>query len=244
MDIVGAFFVGLAATFLGSISSGANLISVPGLIFLGVPPVSAIATSRIAALGGGIGTALRYHKEGKILWRYVPLFGAIALIGGLLGPKLLLLLDRELVEPIVGVLLIACLPLLFLKRSFGEVRVTTSRRRQAVGLIVLLVVMAYSTAFAAGGGVFLLYALAYFFGLTLTEGVATGNVIWAFGSAVALVAYAANGEVLYLMGIVMALGAAIGGYLGARLAVKKGLRWVKYVLAAVIVVSGVKLIFF
>lgn len=244
MDLIGAFVIGLSATFLGSISSGANLISVPGLIFLGLSPVSAIATTRMAAVGGGIGTALRYNRAGKILWRYVPVLGFISLVAGLLGPKLLLNLHSGLIEPLVGVLLLLSLPLLFDGRDFGETRHRTSQLRKAVGLIVLLVVMTYSTAFAVGGGVFLLYTLAYFFGLTITESNATGNVIWAIGSAVALIAYALNGEVHYLLGAVMAVGSLIGGYLGARLALKKGVHWVKFVLAGVVIVSGVKLLFF
>ncbi len=242
--MLGAFVVGFLAALLGSISTGANLVSVPGLIFLGLSPISAIATTRLSAIGGGLAVVYRYNRAKKVLWRYIPQFVVVAVVAGIIGPKLLLNIDERIVEPIVGGLLLASLPLLFLKHNFGEKRQRTTPARKAAGMVVLLLVMIYSTAFSVGGGVFVLYTMAYFFGMTLTEGNATGTVVWVLGAATALLTYISHGAVNISLGLPLVAGAIIGGSIGAQLALDKGVAWVKYVLAVVILVSGLKLLFF
>ncbi len=244
MDIAAAFLIGFLASFVGSISTGANLIAIPGLIFIGASPITAIATTRLSAITGGAAIIYRYHKGKAVLWRYVPYFIGIAIVAGVVGPKLLLHLDQNSIRPAIGVLLIATLPLLFVKQGLQNTRKDTSLRHKIIGLIVLLVVMTYATMFTLGGGIFLAYTLMYFYGMTFIEANATGTVIWVLGAATALIAYAAEGKVNFSLGIPLMLGSVAGGYLGAQLALKNGVAWIKWFLAAVIVISAIKLIFY
>src|SRR5439155_11506582 len=108
---------------------------------------------------------------------------------GLLGPRLVLTLSPEKIQPIIGVLLLAMLPLLFFKPRFGEAQRETTPFRNIIGLFVIFIIMLYGTAFGVGGGIFLLYALVYFYGMTVIEANATGHVIWFLGAVTALVAF-------------------------------------------------------
>ncbi len=80
--------------------------------------------------------------------------------------------------------------------------------------------------------------------MNVTESNATGTAIWLVGTVVALIAYIINGAVVFSIGIPLLIGATIGGYIGAHLALKNGVVWVRSVLVIVIIVSGTKLIFF
>jgi len=244
MEMLGVFVIGFLASLLGAISTGANLISVPGLIFLGIPPISAIATTRLSAITGASTVVYRYNKAKMVRWAYLPMFFGIAITAGILGPRLLLHINEHHIEPIIGALLLISLPLLFFKRSFGEKRTRTSHVRKLIGLVVLFVVMIYGTAFSIGGGVFLLYTLVYFFGMTLTEGNATGAAVWVLSAATASISYISNGDVDFGIVVPMIVGSVMGGYIGVRLAIKHGVHWVKYILAIVILVSAIKLLFF
>lgn len=244
MEMVAAFLIGFAASFVGSISTGANLISIPGLIFLGVSPVTAIGTTRLAAISGGGAIIYRYHKGKAVIWRYIPYFVLIAIAAGIIGPKLLLHINEDIVRPLIGILLIASLPLIFLKKGFGAAKKQTDAKKKIIGLLVILVVMTYATMFTLGGGAFLAYALMYFYGLTFIESNATGAVVWLLGAATALVTYASEGAVNLSLGIPLMIGAMIGGYFGAHIALKKGINWIKWFLAVVILISAIKLIFF
>lgn len=244
MHMVAAFLLGFVGSFIGSIATGANLINIPGLIFLGASPVTAIATTRLSAVTGGIAIVYRYNKGKVVIWRYIPYFILIAIAGGIIGPQLLLHINQNVIRPIVGILLIATLPLLFLDKKFGTARKQTNTKRRAIGLVVLLAVMTYATMLTLGGGAFLTYTLIYFYGMTVIEANATGTVVWLLSALTALIAYISRGAVDFSLGIPLMIGAAIGGYLGARTALKKGTAWVKWILSGVVIASAIKLIFF
>lgn len=244
MEMLGAFLIGLAGGMVGAISTGGGLVTIPGVIFLGLSPIQAIATTRLSAVSGGLSSLYEYSKSKAIVWQYMLYFVIISLVAGVIGPKLLLQMNEELIAKIIGVLLLATLPMLMLKHDFGIINEVKQRNHKILGLLALFIVMIYGTMFGAGGGILLIYALIYFFGLNVTEANATGTVMWIVGMTIALITYVASGVVVFSVGIPLLLGAIIGGYLGARLALKNGLVWVKGVLAVVIVISSIKLIFF
>lgn len=244
MEILGAFLIGLASGMVGAISTGGGLISIPGTIFLGLTPLQAIATTRLSAISGGVASLFKYHRGKAIVWRYLPYFMVISFIAGIIGPKLLLQINKDYLEKIIGILLLAMLPLLILTKDFGTVNKTKPRKHKLLGFITLFIVMIYGTMFGAGGGIFLIYALIYFFGLTVTEANATGTAMWQIGTIVALVTYIAKGVVVFSVGIPLIFGAIVGGYVGAHLALRNGVMWVKSILITVIILSSIKLIFF
>ena len=88
MDQIAAFFIGLASATIGAIAAGGGLISIPGMIFLGLSPASAIATTRLNVLGGGLLAVYRYRKAGAVLWKHTIYFLIIAIIAGVAGPKM------------------------------------------------------------------------------------------------------------------------------------------------------------
>jgi uncharacterized protein len=136
------------------------------------------------------------------------------------------------------------LPIIWYRKDAGTINVSRSRRRKIVGMAVLLLVMLYSTMFGAGGGVFLLYALVYFYGMTVIEATATGFAITLVATSVALVVYIGGGAVDWTLGVPSTIGAIIGGYLGANWAVNNGVYWVKVILSCVMIAAGTKLTFF
>jgi uncharacterized membrane protein YfcA len=244
MNILAAFLIGLASGTLGAISAGGGLITIPGLIFLGLSPVSAIATTRLSAVSLALGSLYRYHKAKAVIWWYMPIFFVAAALAGVIGSKLLLLVGQADIRPATGVLLLVMLPILFLRKDFGTLSRAKSRNSKVLGLFGLFLAMIYIAMFGPGGGIFLIYIFVYFFGMTVTSANANGVVVGGFTALVALVTYVSSGAVNWQLGIPLLLGAAIGGHVGAQMALKKGTGWVKLILAVVIIVSGLKLIFY
>lgn len=243
MHQVAAFFIGLASSTVGAIAAGGGLISIPGLIFLGVPPISAVATTRLNVISGGITAVYRYRQDNKVLWKYMPQFLILGLVAGIIGSRLLLDISQTAVQRTLGVILLVMLPLFWIRKDLGLTNVKRSKRRHLIGLPVTFVVLVYSTMFGGGGGVFLIYAFVYFFGMTITEANATGFVVSIFATLVALVSFINGHAVNWSLGLPAMTGALFGGYLGANLAIKKGVAWVKLVLTLVIIGSAVKLLF-
>jgi uncharacterized membrane protein YfcA len=244
MDTVAAFFIGFVAAFIGAIATGGGLISIPGLMFLGAGPVSAIATSRLNLIAGGISAVLRFRKNNTVQWKYIPQLFIIALAAGVVGPRLLLDIDENLVQHLLGATFLIMLPILWIDRDLGTVSVVRSPRRKSVGYLALTLSMLYMTMFGGGAGIFLVYAFVYFFGMNVTEANATGLTIALVATLVSLVTYIHGGAIEWSLGIPLMLGGMFGGYLGAHMALKKGTKWVKVILSVVILISGVKLLLF
>ena len=76
---------GMAAGFINVIAAGGSLITMPLLIFLGIPPTSANGTVRIAILVQGITATLRFHRSGVINWKEVPKLVVPVWIGAIGG---------------------------------------------------------------------------------------------------------------------------------------------------------------
>lgn len=104
--------------------------------------------------------------------------------------------------------------------------------------------MIWNGFFGTGAGPFSFYNSLFFFGFTIIEANATGIIPWFALSLSSLIIFARNGIIDYRNGIVLFVGMAVGGYLGAHTAIKKGDLWIKRLFILVVIISSIKLLFF
>ena len=244
ITLIAVFLVGSMAGFMGSIAGGGGLISIPFLIFIGLPPQVAIATDRLGSIGQAITACYKFWKAKKIIWKHVVVLTALALAGALIGANILLSFNQENLRNVVGLALVILLPLIFLKRNIGFKKVETTKTKMLIGLAIYFLVQVFTGFFGGGTGPIIFYTLMYFFGFSIIESNATNNIPWIVLSVTSLIIFALNGLVDYKNGIVLLFGMAIGGYLGAHTALKKGDSWVKGIFAIIVIISGIKLLFF
>ena len=104
--------------------------------------------------------------------------------------------------------------------------------------------MIFGGFFGGGAGTLVLYTLMIFFGFTIIEANATDIIPWFLLSLSGFIIFAINGIVDYGLGIALFLGMLAGGNLGAHTAIKQGNQWVKVIFTIVVIISGIKLLFF
>lgn len=244
IELLLVYLIGVAVSFIGSMVGGGGLLSIPLLVFLGLPPQVAIATNRFGSVGVAVGATTTYVKKKKIIWKYVIPVAVVALIGGYIGANILLAISEALAERIIGIALILFLPFLFIRREIGVVNVAVSRMRKGIGYTLLFMVDLWGGFFTGGTGIFRRYVLTHFFGVTIIEAGAIGSIPWLLTSLLALIIFIVHDVVNYQYGIILFIGMVIGGYFGAHTAIRKGDAWVKLVFAAVTVASALKMLFF
>ena len=238
------FITGLATGFFDSVIGAGGLISVPALVFLGLPPQVAIATDRFGTIGQSFTAFLKFWKAKKIVWKYVLILAIISLVGSLIGANILISIDPKILQKVVGVLLVLLLPLIFLKQNIGLQQVETSKPRKIIGLFIYFLIMIFGGFFGQGTGPLIFYTLTYFLGLTMIEVLATGVIPWFVLSLSSLIIFTFNGIIDYKSGVVLFVGMAIGGYAGAHFAIQKGDVWIKRLFATFVIIAGIKLLFF
>ncbi|MFH4966402.1 TSUP family transporter [Gaetbulibacter sp. M235] len=82
------FLIGLVASFYGSITGVPFMLSIPALIFMGIPAETVFVTNKLGDLGRFSLSTFRFVKSGKAIWKYAVPFIPLAITGGLLGAKL------------------------------------------------------------------------------------------------------------------------------------------------------------
>ena len=227
------------AGVLNAIAGGGSFLTFPALVFAGVPPVAANATSAIAVSPGYLGSTLGFRPELRQLpaaqvWREV----TIAAVGGLIGAGMLLLTPARVFAGIVPWLLLLATALFALGPRLSRLGSGTGHGRWR--LPGLLGVSIYGGYFNGGLGI-LLMALYTLCGETRLNTVnALKNLNSFVLSLLSVLAFALAGAIVWPQAVWMMLWATVGGWAGARLARRLPTPWVRLlVIATGLVMSAV-----
>lgn len=238
------FLVGCAAGFIAVVSAGAGLITIPALIFLGLPANAAIATNALSVFGALASALPQYSKAKLIRWgtgiKLVPL----AIAGGFIGSKALVRTDVDVLQIVVGILLLLLIPVVLLNSDKGIRHLKVSTGKMAFGALVFFAVMIYGGFFGAAGGIFARYTLIFFLGMTYLEASATNLFTASFLSVTALTVFITHGLVDWQLGLPLMVGMYAGGTWGAKNALEKGNSWVRIIFVVVAAAAATKLLFF
>ena len=244
LTIIFVLFVGLISGFIGSMVGGGGLISIPLLMFFGLPPQVAIATNKFGSLGFSVGSIIRFWKGKKIIWKYVFPLSLLGVFGGFFGANLLLNIDEELITKIVAVILLMLLPLILIKKDLGVKGKKITKTKKYIGYFVYFFVMIFGGFFGGGAGFLIIYSLVFFLGLTIIEVNATDAIPWLIQTIIALFIFISAGLVNFYYGISLLIGMLIGSYIGAHTAIKKGDKWIKSIFVIIILFAALKFLFF
>jgi hypothetical protein len=242
LSIFAVFLAGLASSVVGTMVGGGGLLSIPVLIFLGVPPQVAIATDRFAGLGAATTALYRYAGAGKVVWRHVPILCLLSVIGALIGSTILIRVDPEILKPAIPFLLVALLPVLFLKRDVGVAAHEVTQRQLILGFLLYFLVQTLSGFFHAGMGSVIFFILMAFVGMTVVEAAASQMLPFIVLATASSLLFAWNGLIDFRVGLVLMAGATVGGYLGPRFALRHGERWVRRLFVVMVIASAALLL--
>lgn len=238
------FLVGLVAGALNVIAGGGSLLSLPVMIFLGLPPTVANGTNRVAILLQNVGASWSFHRRGLVSREWLLLTVPPAVAGAVLGTVAAVQIGELEFQRVLAVILVAAAawqiwnPIKLLPDG-NEVLPGGLRLWGFVTAFFLIGV--YGGFIQAGIG-FLLLAATSAAGFNLIRGNALKvTVVLAF-TPLALVLFAWNGKIDWAMGFALAAGNFLGGLAGVHLQILKGHKWVRGVVTALIVIFAIRLL--
>lgn len=230
---------GLVAGAVNSLAGGGSLLTVPLLVFTGTPGTTANGTNRLGVLASNITATLEFRRQGiRTLPNLTPILVSSA-TGSVLGALLVSRLDHESFEQLFGLLM---LPLLLL--ALRRPRVPESARRQwslPTTVAAFFAIGAYAGAFQAGVGVILTAALLAS-GLDVVRANAIKVIVILVVTALVLPVFVASGDMAWGPGLVLAVGFAAGGTLGAHLTIHRGEVLVRPIMVVAVVASATRLL--
>ena len=239
ITVVGVFL----GSFMDAIAGGGGIITVPTYLLAGLPVHFALGTNKLSAGIGTVASTARFIKSGCVQWRTgIPAI-VLALIGSHFGTRLQLMMPEKYLQYLLIVVLPVVAVLVLRQRKLPEEPGNIAPGRQ-MGIVcaAALVVGAYDGFYGPGTGTFLLII---FCGLAKMD-------VRTAGGNVKLVNLASNigslftslmgGKVYILLGLMGAVAALLGHYIGAGLAIKNGSRIVKPTVIIVLALLAVKVV--
>jgi uncharacterized membrane protein YfcA len=240
---------------MNAIAGGGTLVTFPALIALGVPPITANATSTVALWPGTMTSMWGYRAELRGARQWAIAFAIPSLVGGVIGALLLLSTPERRFAQIVPWLILGATTLFIAQRPLLARMSETAHAKNvhnadgtlrppaAPFLLYQLLVGIYGGYFGAGAGILMLAALGLM-GLTNIHQM-NGLKNWGGGvmNLVAVVIFAISGVVDWPVALAMAVGATIGGVSGSLLAQRVGQAWVRRAIVTIGLGSGLSMLF-
>ena len=235
--------VGILAGFINTIAGSGSLLTLPLLMFLGLPAVSANGTNRVGILFQTIVSTGSFRKQKvfnirESVWLTVP-----AVLGSLLGALIATDMNEEVMEKVIAGLLILMFFIILIRPSkWIESREGNPPLPYWLRFVVFFLIGIYGGFIQAGVGFFLLAGLVLGSGFDLVKANAIKSFVILFFTLIALAVFILNGQVHFLTGLILAAGNMIGAYFAAKYSVKWGPKVIRYFLLMILLLSSVKLL--
>ena len=238
------FIVGIIAGFLGATVGGGGMISIPALLFLGFPPQSAIAINKVGDVGAFISAISQYWKAKQIDWKMAIPLAIIVIIGSIIGTQIMVRLETNVLELVIGIMILLFLPFFFFSKNIGIKQKNPTKSKKIIGLILYSLLAIEGAVVGAGSATVILLIMMYFFGYEIIKGYATNTPAELFSALVPAIIYGFYGFIELVPALTIFFGMLLGGFIGAKIAIKKGNGWVKGLFSIIILISIIKILFF
>jgi len=233
------------AAFIDSIAGGGGLISLPAYIFAGLPIHVAYGTNKFSACMGTATAVVNYLRGGCVDYK-AAIAGCLgALLGSWVGTRLALSLSPRALQiclmvllPLVGVFILS-------SRGIGKTQLKDPpglKLKLILSSLIGLVFGCYDGFFGPGTGMFMTLALSGLVRLDLIKAVGTTKVLNFSSNAASMVTWLINGKILFPIAIPCMFCSIAGGFLGSRLAMKIGKKFIRIVLVLVAALLFIKIL--
>ena len=241
------------AAFIDSIAGGGGLISLPAYLFVGLPIHTAYGTNKFSASMGGLTAMVNYIRGGYVDFHAAISGGICAFFGSLIGTYLALSLSPYALQVSLMIILPLAGIFIFTRHSLMKILPNTAffrnkpdtmelRVKLLVCSLIGLIFGCYDGFFGPGTGMFITMGLSAIVGLDLIKSAGSARVINFSSNIASTVTWIINGRVLFPIAIPCMLCAVSGAFLGSKMAMKAGRKFISPILALVAILLFTKIL--
>lgn len=231
-----AFISGLIDAAVG----GGGLIQIPGLfnILPNYAPATLFGTNKFSSVCGTTVAARHYASRVKMPWALVLPAAVGAFVFSFVGASAVSMIKKEVLKPLILVLLIAMTVYTFIKKDFGHLHKPSAigRRERVLATVVGCAIGFYDGLFGPGTGSFLAFLFIRFFAFDFLHATAAAKIVNLATNIAALSFFIPSGNVLWQYALPMGVCNMLGGAVGSRLAVRGGAKTIRVLFLALAVV--------
>jgi len=242
MLLVGA---GAVAGFINVMAGGGSTITLPVMVLMGMPAPVANGTNRIAILSQNIAAVTGFFRQGFSDFKLSISLALCSVPGAVAGAYLGTEFSGVWFNRFLAAVMVTVMILIAIKKKNAANKQADSRvgkKRMILAHILMVGAGFYGGFIQAGVGFILMVILHRVLGLDMVRVNMHKVFIVGIYTFVALVIFAARGQIVWAAGLLLAAGNAVGGWSGSHFAVKKGEKVIWLMLYVVLAVLAIKLI--
>lgn len=236
------FFLCLAALlagFVDAVVGGGGLIQIPAALVLlpGFPVATVVGTTKIPSFCGTSLAALQYGRKVELNYKHVALMALLAAPCAFIGSKVLTVVSNDFMKPLLLVVLSAVAIYTYSKKNFGvHTEKDHSDRVRLLYIVAMSLVFGFYDGFIGPGtGSFLILGCITLLGFNFLKASATAKFVNLATNIGSIILFTTTGKIIYSVALPMAACNALGGFLGARLAILRGNSFIRIFFLCVVV---------
>ncbi len=231
--------MGFLAGFVDAIAGGGGLISLPALMYTGMPVAMALGTNKLQSSIGTSMATLKYYKGGLINLKTVYRGLIMGLIGAISGAITASYLPNKFMNYLVPFLMLGVFLYNLYNKSLGVEEGHKKMNEYAFFSIFGFIIGFYDAFFGPGTGNFWIILIVYFLGYSFLQASGYAKMLNLKSNIFSLIVFICLGHVNYVIGLTMAIGQFVGGYLGAKMVILKGSKLVRPIFISVVGINVV-----
>ena len=245
-DLLLLVLIGFIAGCINIVAGGGSLLTLPALIFFGLPPNVANGTNRIAIIIQNIFAVSGFKSKGVSAFPYSIYLALSATVGAIIGAQFAVDIKGDLFNKILAVVMVLIVIYMVFKpkMSTEDLMERLTGRYFWLGILVFFFVGIYGGFIQAGVGFIMILALSSINRFSLVKSNAIKVFVALIYSLSALAIFIYNDMINWTYGLILSVGNATGGWFMSRFSVKKGDGFVRIFLIVIVTAMAIKLWFF
>ena len=233
---------GLFLGVMGAIIGSTLLILVPLLTLLGMPIQTAIGTSKVSVVGRELVPAVYFHGRKLVKLGMAIPFSISAVITSYCGSVVAVSLNEDILEKIVAICMGLISLIMFTNPKIGlrEKAIEITPMHVLASILLGALIGFYTGIFGGGANVFIIFGFVLIFGNEFLRATANSKLPNLLITSASLPVFIVNGLVDWKVAIPLTISTAVGAHFGARLAIRKGSKFVRNLFLVLVLVLAIK----
>tara|TARA_B100000214_G_scaffold205383_1_gene148924 strand:- start:3152 stop:3904 length:753 start_codon:yes stop_codon:yes gene_type:complete len=244
-DVIILLICGVIAGFINTVAGGGSLLTLPILIFMGLPSNIANGTNRIAIFMQNIFSISGYKSRGVSDFKYSSWLSVSALIGSIIGAKIAININEDMFNKILSVvIIIVVLSIIYNKKPFNINSENISIEKKIISVIMFFFIGIYGGFIHAGVGFLILSILSNYNGIQLSKANSIKVFVVFVYTFFALIVFIMENKINWILGINLGIGNSIGGWIASRWSYNKPDKIIKIFIIISSAIMAIKLWYF
>lgn len=231
------------AGFVSAIAGGGGMIVLPALLWLGVPPLNALATNKFQSVFGTLSSTINFFRKGHIEGEGLKTSLLCAFIAAILGSVLVQFIPTQLLSQFIPYLLILLALYMLISPSLSDEDRPAKLKKPVFDALCINGIGFYGGLFGPGIGSFFAVALASLRGFNMRRATAHTKPLVLTVNFTSMIVFVFAGQMLWGLAIIMAVAQFAGARLGSNLVISKGSKLIKPMMISITLILALRMIF-